>query len=314
MNNKKIIQSGKYDLHTIDDVILEHNKEYNYLDAGIFARENNNKYIKRFPLSIRPEEQEGQNFLEFLTNNGETELSVEEIKNRIMESNYFELNIDKARNGKKIKGINFTRGGLLNLSSDFALSGLYRKNKSFEIRLMEATEYLPIKPFQSFREEKEFRRYYGRNRVWAWGDSINAIENDIKEIISTLNKLDFAYANGWSHSGTPKDHDGPGSEYERENFKLDCLKENHTGIPNSEHSGYFIFKVDEKNPNYKKFEKEIQALPNVEINDMKDKYKNKILLVKVDDEIIKKGNIPAYQKHLESKWDEVISVMKGYLE
>ena len=314
MDTEKIIGSEKYDLHTIDDVILFSDDGSNKISLDISARDKDNRYIKRFTMSFYPEDNFGQAMLNFLAREGETTISLDDLRSRLIGSSYITLNIDKVESGPKVEGINYDES--IKLSPDFVHEGFNNGNKGVNLEgRTELMEYSPTKPFRNFAEEKEFRRHYGRNRVLAWGGEktyLYQIESDIREVVTTLNKLNFAYANWWSYSGTPKDHDGPSAKFARQEFTLDWLR-NTSSVPAPDHAGYIIFRTDEQNPDYQRFKSEVNGIPGVKIDDTNDRYKNKILLVTVDDVIVHQGQISTYQRHLETKWGQVLSVMQKYL-
>lgn len=317
MNLEKMIGSGKYGSHVIEEARLLSEDRTDWIQIEIVARDDDDRYKKSFRLSFFADEPKGQEMLGFLAG-GKGKISLEEVSESLIGKKYLTLNIEKSKTGPKVDGIDYDESTmLLDLSPDFANEVLHDGKRCVDVgnATAELIEYSPVKPFRDFAEEKEFRRQYSRNRVWQWGGEnyLLNIEEGVRKAVEAINKFVFAYANGWSHSGTPKDHKGIGAKFGGEDFDLSWL-ENKSDVPAPDHAGYIIFRADESNPDYKRFEEDAAKIKGVSINPAKDSYGNKILIVKVDEDIIRKRDIDEYQKHLEGRWEMVLEVMERYVQ
>ena len=120
MDVEKIVKSGKYDLHTIDEVILSSGDRTDWISLDIRARDKDGRYLKRFTMSFSPDETIGQDMLAFIAREGETTASLKDLRNRLIGRDYVTLNLDNVKSGPKVEGINYDESMMwLELSPDF---------------------------------------------------------------------------------------------------------------------------------------------------------------------------------------------------
>lgn len=324
MDIEKIIASGKYDCHTIEDVTFPTRGRTDYREVVLTARHNDGLYLKTFAMDLDPSGSLFDQLLDFLAFCSPTEkkpVTEDDIRQSLRGIGYFTLNHDQARFPPVVEGITYdSRTRLFTLSPDFSEEGFYKGDYGFLLGVgdTELIDHLPTEPFTSFAEEKEFRRQHGRNRVWAWGgeDYLHQIESGIREVVAALNRLPFAYASGWSCSGTPNDNDSivklKGRCAPRKNYSLDSLAGGDSAFVGG-HAGYIIFRADETDV-YRRFHADICALPGVEVRPLPDSNKNTVLIVRADPSHVRTNKVRAYQADLEQKWLRVLSVMNRYAQ
>ncbi|MBI2548599.1 hypothetical protein HYW21_04580 [Candidatus Woesearchaeota archaeon] len=326
MNIERIIASGKYDLHTIEDVVFRTDRT-DYMEVEFIARHNDGIYRKKLLMVLSVPDNFPEHIIDFLTSRSLTKrkpTTMEEVRQGLTGLGYFTFNYDRAKSPPRVRGIKYDPNQrLFTVSPAFPEKGFYQGNNGVvddgDTSLL---DYLPTKPFTSFAEEKEFRRQYGRNKVWAWGSEgyLNAIESNVREVVATLNRLPFAYVSDWSHSGTPKDH---GAFVQRgckqrlkRRYTLDSLAGGDSTFV-GDHAGYIIFRADESNEAYNRFHAQVTALPSVEIVDLVDSNdrnrRNKVLVVRANRSYTETGKVRAYQRDLEQKWAQVLTVMRDYV-
>lgn len=187
--------------------------------------------------------------------------------------------------------------------------------------------YIQSEPFKgyfnSFEEEKEFRKEYASSDGFEWGNVYNSqnglysIDNDILDFVRDINKIDFAYTKGESCSGTPRDHAG-----DYVGLIKDCF-----GFPEIK-MGYSIIRFNTTDKRFLPFKRGLEDLHNTRFikmgnEDYQDNdnllqkqkgVKTYGILIKAPKRISDNKNHPNYVTYLTHKWQDVNRFIQTYIE
>ena len=187
--------------------------------------------------------------------------------------------------------------------------------------------YIRAEPFKgyfnSFEEEKGFRKEYASSDGFEWSRVYNSqresnpIDSDILDFIINMNKIDFAYTKGESCSGTPRDHTGDYVSNIKQGFAFPKVK-----------IGYSIIRFDTSDKRFLPFKQGLEDLYNIRFIKMgnedyqdadnklqkQDGVKTYGVLIKAPEAITNNKNHPNYDTYLTHKWQDVNRFIQTYIE
>ena len=191
-------------------------------------------------------------------------------------------------------------------------------------------------PFNSFAEEKEFRRthaigieapnYFDDEDRLPWSTAENEVESGIQEVVRALNRLPFAYTSAWSHSGLPSDHPRNTDAEDlaisvnswlwrvahgRATYGTDRMQ---SYLPLYERfCGFITFRADYQSQRYQTFTEKINQLEGVRLSTSlrNGPYGQERLILINAKELAKPDNESEYERYMRTKWSQVLEVIQS---